>query len=71
MRYDSYNRELMIVSVDSSDLSDRLDRIQVLSVQLAWSKDVAEQADICERLHREIANAKAVLTLYTENDEQS
>ena len=54
----------MIVSVDATDFIARLDRIQFLAAQLARSKDVAEQLDISERLQREIANAKAVMTIY-------
>lgn len=61
----------MIVSIDATDLIVRLDGIQVLATQLAQSKDVKEQADICERLHREIAIAKAALTVHSENDGQS
>jgi hypothetical protein len=36
----------------------------VLAAQLARPKDVGDQADICERLNRELANAKAILTIY-------
>jgi hypothetical protein len=58
----------MIVSVDSTEFIARLDRIQFLAAQLARSKDVAAQVDISERLQREIANAKAVMTIYAPTD---
>jgi hypothetical protein len=61
----------MIVSVDSTDLIARLDRIQLLAEQLTKSKDITDQADISERLQREIANTKAVLTIYAGDDRPS
>lgn len=58
----------MILSVDSDDLIARRDRIRVLTDQLTKSRDIAEQADTAEPLQREIANTKAVLTIYATND---
>jgi hypothetical protein len=58
-----------VAAVDVYDLLNRLDRIQLLAVQLTKAQDqIVEQVDLSERLQREIANAKAVLTLYAEDN---
>ena len=57
-----------MAAIDVHDLLVRLDRIQFLAVQLTKSRDhFVEQVDLSERLYREIANTKAILTISIED----
>ena len=59
----------MPFSVDAEQLLALLDRIQLLAAELAKARgDFAEQQDISERLQREIASARAALTIFAPND---
>ncbi|HXD73958.1 MAG TPA: hypothetical protein VN628_09490 [Vicinamibacterales bacterium] len=52
---------MSVVAVNREAMLERLDRLQALTHQLARTRDLADQADLAERMVREIELVRGLL----------